>query len=256
MFIAGAIIGSFLNVVIYRMPRQISIVTPGSHCPRCEEPLKWYDNIPLVSYLILRGQCRKCGLPISMRYPTIELLSAVLWLAAAMYFGLTWSVVPAVLFISSLIAIFYIDLDHYIIPNVIVFPVAAVGLGMNIAISLTSDNTNNSFWQPWYVYLIAGSAAALFFFIVALLYPGGMGMGDVKLAGMLGFFLGSAIFPALFLAFLIGAVTGVYLIAAGKKGRKSRIPFGPYLAIGALIALFYGHRLLDLWLNWTQGSSG
>ena len=243
LFVAGAVVGSFLNVVIYRLPRKLSIVAPGSRCPRCEEPLKWYDNIPLVSYLILRGQCRKCGLPISPRYPTVELLNAVLWMVAGIQFGVDWPLLPALILISALIAIFYIDLDHFIIPNVIVLPVAVIGLGANIAISP----------GDWWVFLVSGAGAAGFFFLVALIYPGGMGMGDVKLAGMLGFFLGTAIFPALFLGFLIGALSGIYLIAIGRKGRKSRIPFGPFLSIAAIIALFYGDRMLELWLNLTQG---
>ena len=242
LFVTGAIIGSFLNVVIYRLPRQLSIVAPGSHCPRCEQPLKWYDNIPLVSYMLLKGQCRNCGLPIAPRYPTVELLTAVLWVVGGIQFGVDWPLLPALLLISALVAIFFIDLDHYIIPNVIVLPVAVIGLAANIAITP----------GDWWVYLVSGLGAAGFFFAVAVLYPGGMGMGDVKLAGMLGFFLGTAIMPGLFLGFLIGALTGVYLMASGRRGRKSKIPFGPFLSIGAIIALFYGDRLLELWLNLVQ----
>lgn len=242
LFVLGAVIGSFLNVVIYRLPRQQSLATPGSHCPRCERPVKWYDNIPLISYALLRGQCRNCGQPITMRYPAVELLTAVLWTLAGVEFGMTWSLLPALLFLSSLVAIFYIDLDHYIILNVIVLPVAVIGLGANIAISP----------DRWLEYLAAGLMSATFFFIVAVLKPGGMGMGDVKLAGMLGFFLGRAVLTGLFLGFLIGAVTGVALMAAGIKGRKSRIPFGPFLAIGAVIALFFGNDLLDLWTGFFQ----
>lgn len=237
LVVLGAVIGSFLNVVIYRLPRELSLATPGSHCPRCERPVKWYDNIPLVSYMLLRGQCRHCGQAITMRYPTVELLTAVLWALAGIEFGMNWPLLPALLLLSSLVAIFYIDLDHYIIPNVIVLPVAVIGLGANIAIAP----------DRWLEYLAAGLMSATFFFVVAMVKPGGMGMGDVKLAGMMGFFLGTAVLIALFLGFLIGAVTGVALMAAGIKGRKSRIPFGPFLAIGAVIALFYGNYLLDLW---------
>ncbi len=238
----GAVTGSFLNVVIYRLPRKESIVSPGSHCPRCGQPVKWYDNIPLLSYVILRARCRHCGQPITPRYPTVELLTAVLWVMAGVWFGLDWPLLPALLLVSTLVAIFYIDLDHYIIPNVIVLPVAAIGLAANVAIAP----------ERWLEFLAAGLLSATFFFIVALVKPGGMGMGDVKLAGMLGFFLGKAVLVWLFLGFLIGAVVGVALMAAGVKGRKSRIPFGPFLAAGAVVALFYGAMLLDLWTGLFQ----
>ncbi|MDO8736580.1 MAG: prepilin peptidase [Thermoleophilia bacterium] len=251
LFVLGAVTGSFLNVVIYRLPRKLSLVAPGSQCPRCEQPVKWYDNIPLLSYALLRGQCRHCGQGITMRYPTVELLTAVLWALAGAEFGMTWALLPALLFVSSLVAIFYIDLDHYIIPNVIVLPVAVIGLVANVAISLAGDESAAS-WQPWYAYLAAGLMSATFFFVVALLKPGGMGMGDVKLAGMMGFFLGKAVLTGLFLGFLFGAVTGVALMATGIKGPKSRIPFGPFLAIGAVIALFFGNDLLDLWTGLFQ----
>ncbi len=229
-------------MVIYRLPRRLSIVSPGSHCPRCEQPVKWYDNIPLLSYALLRGQCRNCGQPIAPRYFMVELLTAVLWVAAGAYFGIDWPVLPALLLLTSLVAIYYIDLDHYIIPNVIVLPVAVIGLAANIAISP----------DRWLEYLAAGLLSAVFFFAVAMMRPGGMGMGDVKLAGMLGFFLGKAVLVGLFLGFLIGAVVGVALMAAGIKGRKSRIPFGPFLAAGAVIALFYGERLLEVWTGLFQ----
>ncbi|MBI5871359.1 MAG: prepilin peptidase [Actinobacteria bacterium] len=251
LFVLGAVIGSFLNVVIYRLPRELSLVAPGSHCPRCDQPVKWYDNIPILSYALLRGQCRHCGQGITMRYPTVELLTAVLWTLAGVEFGMSWELLPALLFVSSLVAIYYIDLDHYIIPNVIVLPVAVIGLAANIAISLTGDDTVPS-WQPWYAYLAAGLMSATFFFVVALLKPGGMGMGDVKLAGMMGFFLGEYTLVGLFLGFLIGAITGVVLMAVGIKGRKSRIPFGPFLAIGAVIALFFGADILDFWMGLFQ----
>jgi len=251
LFVLGAVIGSFLNVVIYRLPRELSLVTPGSQCPRCEQPVRWFDNIPIVSYLMLRGRCRNCGQGITMRYPTVELLTAVLWTLCGAEFGMSWYLPPAILFVSALVAIYYIDLDHYIIPNVIVLPVGLIGLAANIAISLTGDETSPH-WQPWYAYLMAGLASAAFFFIVALLYKGAMGMGDVKLAGMMGFFLGKAVLVGLFLGFLIGAVTGVVLMAAGVKGRKSRIPFGPFLALGAIIALFFGSDLLEMWTGLFQ----
>ncbi len=239
LFAAGAIIGSFLNVCIYRLPRQESVVSPGSRCPECDMPVKWYDNVPLVSYAVLRGKCRACGQPISIWYPVVESLTGGLYLLAGWKFGSTVSLLPALLLISALIVIFFIDLEHYIIPNVVVFPVSAIGLAVMIAI------------QPdrWLELLAAGLASGAFFFAVAMVKPGGMGMGDVKMAVMLGFFLGRSILVALFAAFLLGALVGVALISAGSKGRKSRIPFGPFLSVGGLIALFYGPQLLDRYLS-------
>lgn len=239
LFILGAVIGSFLNVCIYRLPRRESVITPASHCPDCEQPLKWYDNIPLLSYILLKGKCRRCGGSIPYRYPLVEFANAALYALAGLKFGPTAPLLPALLFISALIVIFFIDLEHYIIPNVVVIPASIIGLGANVAIDP----------DRWLELLLAGVLSAAFFFVVALVKPGGMGMGDVKLAAMLGFFLGMPVLVGLFAGFLLGAVVGAGLIAAGRKGRKSRIPFGPFLAAGALVALFFGQQLLDWYLG-------
>lgn len=249
LFITGAMIGSFLNVCIWRLPRHESIVSPGSHCPGCDQPVSWYDNIPLISYAVLRGKCRGCGERISVRYPLVELLNAGLYVAAGVKFGITPALAPALVLIPSLIIIFFIDLEHYIIPNVVVLPVAVVGLGLQLAVSLTTSDVD---YPQWWAFLVAGVAAAAFFFLVAFIFPAGMGMGDVKLAGMLGFFLGPAVTIGLFLGFLLGAVIGIGLMIAGKKGRKSKVPFGPFLAVGALVALFWGQQLLDYYLGFFQ----
>ena len=239
LFIIGAIIGSFLNVCIYRLPRHESIVSPGSHCPNCDSPVSWYDNVPLISYLLLGGRCRRCGEPISFWYPTVELLTAVLFALAGWKFGPTALLLPALLLIAALTVIFFIDLEHYIIPNVVVLPVAVIGLAAMIAI------------QPhrWLELLAAGLISGAFFFVIVLVFPKGMGLGDAKMAVMLGFFLGWSVVVALFAAFLLGALVGVTLIAVGTKGRKSRLPFGPFLAAGAVLALFYGQPLLDKYLS-------
>jgi leader peptidase (prepilin peptidase)/N-methyltransferase len=239
LFIIGAIIGSFLNVCIYRLPRHESIVSPGSHCPNCDMPVSWYDNIPLVSYLLLGGRCRRCGDPISFWYPAVELLTAVLFALAGWKFGPNVELLPALLLIAALIVIFFIDLEHYIIPNVVVLPVAVIGLGAMIAISP----------DRWLELLAAGLVSGVFFFAIVLIFPKGMGLGDAKMAMMLGFFLGWSVVVALFAAFLLGALVGVALIVAGVKGRKSRLPFGPFLAVGAMLALFYGPTLLDKYLR-------
>lgn len=249
LFITGALIGSFLNVCIWRIPRHESIIKPGSHCPGCDARVKWYDNVPLVSWLLLKGRCRSCAAPISIRYPLVELLSAGLYVGAGIKFGVTPALAPALVLIPSLIMIFFIDLEHYIIPNVIVLPAAAAGLALQLAVSLTTSDVD---YPQWWTFLVAGAASAAFFLAVALVFPAGMGMGDVKLAGMLGFFLGPAVIVGLFLGFLLGAVIGIGLIVAGRKGRKSRVPFGPFLAVGAMVALFWGLPLLDLYLGLFQ----
>jgi leader peptidase (prepilin peptidase)/N-methyltransferase len=251
LFIFGAVIGSFLNVCIYRLPRGESIVSPGSRCPECGRQLSIIDNVPLISYVALRGRCRRCGGRISPRYPLVELLNAVLFVLAGWRFGLEPELWPALLLISTLIVVFFIDLEHFIIPNVVVLPVAAVGLAAMIAISLTTTDPD---FPSWWVFPLCGAASSAFFFIIVLAYPRGMGMGDVKLAGMLGFFLGQTVAVGLFLGFLLGAVVGIALIATGRKGRKSRVPFGPFLAVGALVALFYGNQLLDLYLGLFQSN--
>lgn len=238
--IGGAIIGSFLNVVIYRLPRKESLVRPGSHCPHCAKPVRWYDNVPIISYMLLGGSCRQCKQSISPRYPMIEFLNGALYLAAGFRFGFERELPVALFFISILIVIFFIDLDHYIIPNVIVLPAAAIVLAAMLA--LNPDR--------WLELTLAGLISAAFFFAIVMLVPRGMGMGDVKMMLLLGFFLGKAVLVALFFGFLIGALVGVTLMLAGVRGRKSQIPFGPFLATGAIIALFYGDWIIDRYMSY------
>ncbi|MHB1002872.1 MAG: prepilin peptidase [Thermoleophilia bacterium] len=237
--VAGAIIGSFLNVVIYRLPKQESLVRPGSHCPHCGQPVRWYDNIPIVSYTLLGGSCRRCQKPISLRYPLIEFLNGALYLAAGFRFGLEWELLLVMFFISVLVVIFFIDLDYFIIPNVIVLPAAGIALAGMLAL----------FPERGLELVLAGLLSAAFFFVIVMVMPRGMGMGDVKMMLLLGFVLGRAVLVALFLAFLTGAVVGVTLMMAGIRGRKSQIPFGPFLAIGAIIALFFGDWIIDRYIS-------
>ena len=237
----GLVVGSFLNVVIYRMPRGLSLVRPGSQCPECKTPIRWYDNVPLLSWISLKGRCRKCDNPISVRYPLVEGFTGLSFGFAMWRFGLSWHVGLAWFFIAVLICLALIDLDHMIIPSRITLPGAAIGLAASIAL------------QPdkWWVYLAAAAGGALFCFLLAVGWPGGgMGGGDVTMALFIGAVLGApAIFVAFFLAFLTGTVFGLYIIATHKGSRKTRIPFGPFLSFGAYIALFAGESLIDGYMN-------
>ncbi len=239
--VLGAIFGSFLNVVVYRLPRHESLITPASHCPRCGTPVKPYDNIPVLSWLLLRGHCRSCGESISVRYPLVELMTGLLCLGAVLAGETTADVVLGIVLILLVVPIALIDLEHRIIPN----RLTLLGAVLAIAIGTVLDPSG----EP--ARLIAGAAAGGFLLIAALAYPGGMGMGDVKLAGMMGLFLGSAVAPALLIALVTGTVVGVWIMArkGTKAGRKTAVPFGPFLALGAVVAVFAGPQLVDVYVN-------
>ena len=239
----GLVVGSFLNVVIHRVPRRESIVWPGSHCPHCGEPIRPLDNLPLLSYLLLRGRCRNCKEPISARYPAVEAVTGFLFGAAAYEFGASLALLPALVLIPVLIALAAIDLEHRLLPNVIVGPAALVGL----ALSILADPTG------WWTYPLSAVAVAGALLGLALVYPGGMGMGDVKMGGMLGAFLGPYAALAVFLGALIGAVAGGLLMVAGKVQRRSALPFGLFMAVGGLISLFLGPELWRLYTSLVWG---
>jgi leader peptidase (prepilin peptidase) / N-methyltransferase len=234
----GALVGSFLNVVIHRLPRGESIVSPGSHCPACDSPVRAVDNIPVLSWLVLRGRCRNCGAPISPRYPAVELVTAAAFAAVVATRGFDedlWLQLP---FVACLIALAGIDLDHQLLPNKIVYPMAAYGL---VASALVD-------FDDFPEHLIAGAGAFTFLLIVVLVYPAGMGMGDVKLAGAMGVYLGLSILPALLTAFLTGTLFGLAIIAReGAQARKTAVPFGVFLAIGGLVGVLAGPELIDLY---------
>ena len=234
----GAVIGSFLNVVIHRLPRGESLAFPASRCPACETPLKPYDNVPIVSWLVLRGRCRACGEPISPRYPLVEALTAAVFVAVAGVRGVDPELALELPFAAMLIAVAGIDLEHRIIPNKILVPAAVWGIA-GAALLRTGDLPE---------LLIAGAAAFVVLLLAALAYPAGMGMGDVKLVGVMGLFLGYAVAPAMFIAFIAGSLVGVgMLMRHGSKARKMGVPFGPFLALGGLIALLVGPELIDLY---------
>lgn len=232
-FICGLVIGSFLEVVIYRVPRKISIIKPGSYCPSCSGKIAFYDNIPLISYILLRGRCRNCKVRISPKTFIIEILTGLLFVLNYFFFGLSIQTVIGIIFSSVLIAVSFIDIDLRIIPNVIVIPFTAVGLALNIYLNPVR------WWMPF-----AFSAGAFtFMLIINLIYPKGMGMGDVKLSLMVGAFLVKSVIAGLFLGFLVGAIFGVAIIIKKRKMRQT-IPFGPFISIGSIIALFWGDNIL------------
>jgi leader peptidase (prepilin peptidase) / N-methyltransferase len=236
--VLGALLGSFLNVVIHRVPLGESLVTPGSHCPACDAPVRAYDNVPVLSWLVLRGRCRTCGAPISLRYPAVELLTAASFAAVVAARGFDeglWLELP---FVACLIALAGIDLDHKLLPNKIVYPMAAYGLVVSLIV-VTDDFPEH---------LIAGAGAFAFLLIAVLAYPSGMGMGDVKLAGTMGLYLGVSVVPALLAAFFTGTVFGLAVIAReGAQARKKAVPFGIFLAFGGLVGVLAGPELIDVY---------
>lgn len=229
----GLALGSFLNVVAARVPLRRSIVSPGSACMSCGSPIAWYDNVPLVSWLALRGRCRSCAAAIPARYPAVELATALLVAGCVWRFGLTGEAALAAFFCLVLVAVSATDVEHRIIPNRIVLPAAAVVLVAQTAL------------RPSPQWAIGAVAASGFLLAAALAYPRGMGMGDVKLALVLGAMLGRTVSVALMLGMVAALVPGLVLIARhGRSGRKTAIPFGPFLALGAVVALFAGGQLL------------
>ena len=254
LFGFGLIIGSFLNVVIARVPAGQSIVNPPSACPRCHNTIRPYDNIPVVSWLLLRGKCRDCALPISSRYPIVELATGLLFVLMGWRFGLS-AELPAYLYLAAAgLALAAIDLDTQRLPNALTLPSYGVG-GVLLLIPAVVDGTWDAYFQAW----LGALLLFLLYFALAWIYPAGMGLGDVKLAGVLGLYLawlgwGSLIVGA-FLGFLLGALVGVGLILAKKAGRKSRIPFGPFMLAGALLAVLWGQQLADGYSQWFLGAS-
>jgi leader peptidase (prepilin peptidase)/N-methyltransferase len=234
----GLALGSFLNVVAARVPLKRSLVRPGSACMSCSAPIAWYDNIPLVSYIVLRGKCRSCGTRIGWIYPAVELASALLVAACVLAFGLTLEAAIAAFFCCVLVAISAVDLEHRIVPDRIVLPATLVVL------------TAQMFRDPSLEWPLAALGASLFLFLAVLAYPAGMGMGDVKLALLMGAALGKLVTVALMVGMLAALVPGIYLLARhGQAARKMGIPFAPFLAIGSIVALFVGGPLLDAYLG-------
>jgi leader peptidase (prepilin peptidase)/N-methyltransferase len=234
----GVAAGSFLNVVAARVPLRRSIVWPGSACMACNTQLAWYDNIPLVSFANLRGRCRHCSDPIPWRYPLVEATTALLVAACILKFGITWDTAVAVLFCCTLVTISATDVERFIIPNRIVLPATAVVLAAQTVI------------HPSVEWIAAAAGASLFLLLAALAYPAGMGMGDVKLTLLLGAALGRTVPVGLMVGMVSALVPSTVLLARhGAAARKMRIPFGPFLAFGGIVALFAGKSLLNAYLG-------
>jgi len=245
----GALIGSFLNVCIHRLPRRESIAWPGSHCPSCSIPIAWHDNIPIVSYLILLGRCRRCHVRIPLRYPVVEALNALGYVGLLWFFGPSWATAVYGLLYSALLVVAGTDLSHKIIPNAVTFPGIVVGL-ISAATILPLGLVNGL------IGLLVGGGILWFLAWVSpyLFGKEGMGGGDIKLLAMIGAFLGWK--PALMtimVGSLLGSLVGVTLIATHVIKREAYIPFGPFLVVGAVVALFFGQPLLDWYLGLLAG---
>ena len=237
----GLAIGSFLNVVAYRLPRGESLSRPGSRCPSCGTPVRPYDNVPVLSWLALRGRCRSCRSGISIRYPLIEALTGALCVAVVLAGGGELDTLLGLAFVLLLVPIAFIDLDHRIIPNKLTAPGAVLAVAL-VAVLRPADLPEH---------LLAGVLAGGFLLAAAVAKPGGMGMGDVKLAAVMGLFLGAAVAPALFVALIAGSVVGMALMAhrGARDARGTTIPFGPWLAVGGVAGLFAGDAVVGWYLH-------
>ncbi len=237
-FAPGLAIGSFLNVLAARVPLRRSLVKPGSACMSCRAPIAWYDNVPVLSYILLRGRCRSCRAPIGLLYPAVELASGLLVAGCVLAFGLTLRAAIAAFFCCVLVAISAVDLRYRIVPDRIVLPATVLVLAAQTA------------REPSVEWVLGAFGASLFLFLAVLAYPAGMGMGDVKLCLLMGAALGKLVAVALMLGMFAALVPGLYLLARhGQAARKMAIPFAPFLAFGSIVALFAGDSLLDAYVR-------
>lgn len=238
----GLIIGSFLNVVAHRLPDRASLVRPRSRCGSCAEPIRPYDNIPVLSWFVLRGRCRSCSEPIHWRYPLVEAGTAALFAAVvAVHHADVAALVMGLVLVAFLVPISVIDVDHRIIPNRLTLPAALLAIVLGTALDPGGQPER----------LIAGAAAALALGLPALLHPKGMGLGDAKLVGVLGLYLGAAVGPAFLVAFAAGTVLGIAVVMRKGMlaGRRTAVPFGPFLALGGVVGVLAGDPLVSLYLS-------
>ncbi|MHB8733603.1 MAG: prepilin peptidase [bacterium] len=238
VFVFGALFGSFANVLIHRLPRRESIVAPGSRCPTCGVPIRPWDNVPIVSFVVLRGRCRACRARISPRYVIVEIVMGGLMAGLVWQFGLSLAVLRYGVLAFALLVVFFTDLEHQIIPNAVTYP----GIAAGVALSAAAGHLAAS--------VIAAASAGLVFLILGIVSRGGMGGGDIKLAAMIGAFLGTpAVIVALFLAVALGAAAGLLLLALRLRSRKDMIPFGPAMAAGAMIAVFGSDAIINWYMS-------
>lgn len=239
-FVLGSIIGSFLNVCIYRIPNGESIILPSSHCPHCKGNIRFYDNIPIINFIILGGKCRQCNGPISWRYPVVEFLNGTGYFFILWRFGLTTEAVIYSLLFSALVVITFIDLDHQIIPDLITLP--GIPIGFLLASTVLPAGVKNSL-----VGILLGGGLL---YLVAFVSRGGMGGGDIKLMAMVGAFLGwKAVLLTIFIGSLLGSIVGIFLMVFKGKGRKHPVPFGPFLSLGTIVSIFWGKEIILWYLN-------
>lgn len=238
----GLVVGSFLNVCIYRIPRNLSIVKPFSFCPNCRENIKPWHNIPVLSYIILRGKCAHCGSKISLRYPIVEALNGILWVFAYQKFGVTIELPFVLFFISALIVITFIDMDFQIIPDSLSLPLIFLGTVLSL-IPHNSAELNSKITDSLLGILIGGGIL----YLIAIVSRGGMGGGDIKLNAGVGAYLGwQCSLLTLFVGSFVGAIVGIVIL---KKTGNRKIPFGPFLSLGALVSLFWGKEIIKLYLS-------
>ena len=245
IFILGLIVGSFSNVCVYRIPRNESIVYPASHCPKCHTTIKPIDNIPLLSYILLKGRCRNCKSKISIRYPVVEFLTGFIYLQIYLVYGLSIQTLIYIILSSALIIISFIDLNEQIVPDVISLPGIVIGFIISFFIPYISFiNSALGILAGGGIILIIGLAGSVIFKKEA------MGGGDVKLAAMIGAFLGwRYIIISLFLGFFLGAIVGIILILSKIKSREDVVPFGPFIVLGSFITLLWGEKILSWYLG-------
>ena len=256
IFVFGTVIGSFLNVCIWRLPRDESLLKPGSHCPKCDTHIAWYDNIPIVSYILLRAKCRYCAEPISIRYPLVEALTGALFVCLYLKFSLTIALAVYCALVASFIVVTFVDLEHYIIPNQITFG----GIGVGLVLSLIVRHIPGDGFivtKPLEAIsggvLFAGTIYLLDQFSHLVFKKRGMGGGDVKLAAVIGLFVGlRLVLPVILVASMVGSVIGIAVLAIRRQKEDDPshyIPFGPYLVLGTIIVLFFGENMLEFWRN-------
>ncbi|MGB0872386.1 MAG: prepilin peptidase [Solirubrobacterales bacterium] len=246
LFALGLPVGSFLNVVAYRVPRAETPWSPArSYCPSCQSQLHARDNIPVLGWLLLRGRCRYCGASISWKYPVFEAITALLFGAIGLKFGWSVELLPALFFASTLVVVANSDIDMRVVPNAVLFVSLLFGI---VAQAL-------AYPDDWLTWTLSATIAFVVMLIIALAYPRGMGMGDVKLAGIMGLYLGRAVAPALLFAFLTGTIFGLAVMASKgvAEGRKTKVPFAPFMAAGGVFALFFGEDVIDWYLDTFAG---